>query len=100
MNETGENAFKQSATNQTVARITIADRIVGLVVGLLFIGLCTGIWLKPDLISGNVDKLGGPAIASALDLVWSRPVAIISGIIGLFVAWGSITRKTGAGPRR
>ncbi|MEI6808879.1 MAG: hypothetical protein WCN95_09150 [bacterium] len=98
MNQNEMSAFKRAAGKMKGAPVTVRDKVVGVVIGLVFIALCAGILLNPDLVSENATSIsgsGGQLMLRVIDIIWSRPTGAISGIIGLFVGWGSITRKTG-----
>lgn len=98
MKQTGESPFMQTAAKVKSEPVTFKDKIVGLAIGLVFIALCAGILLKPDLVTASAaitSGSAGPVVERILDTVWSAPVAIISGIIGLFTAWVAVTRKVG-----
>jgi len=81
--------------------ITAKDKIVGMIIAILLIALCVGVWLVPDLIpvdSLDVSGRGGRKIARFIHFIWSRPVGSIAGVIGLIVGWGAITKKVGEIP--
>jgi hypothetical protein len=72
-----------------------------MIIAILLIALCVGVWLVPDLIpvdSLDVSGRGGRKIARFIHFIWSRPVGSIAGVIGLIVGWGAITKKVGEIP--
>lgn len=81
--------------------VTAKDRVAGVVVALVFLGLCAAMMLWPDLglVPADYDPSGrgGRKVMGLLkiaEMVWSRPVGGIAGVLGLLIAFGSLTNKT------
>ena len=75
---------------------SLKDRLIGLVLAIAFIGLCAGIWLAPDLIGMDSAEYTGRTarkVAFFVNLLWSRPVGTIAGILGLLMVWGSFSKE-------
>jgi hypothetical protein len=83
--------------------VTAKDRVTGIVVALVLLGLGAAMILWPDLglVPADADPSGrgGRKVVGLLkiaEMVWSRPVGGIAGVLGLLVAFGSLTNKTKA----
>ena len=101
MEQNEQKSLEQIVEEIQKQPVTVKDQVVGFILSVLFIGLCVGTWLYPDLISidtGNFSGHGGRKIARILNFIWSRPVGTVAGIIGLLVGRGVLTQKVGSIP--
>lgn len=93
--------LNQNSGKAKVEPVTIKDKLFGLLFAAIFIGLCAAIWLKPDLVSNNeaaISESCGKVTTQVLEVLWSGPVGILAGLVGLFIGWGAITKKLGTLP--
>lgn len=101
MSETEGKSLEQKVDEIRSEPVTAKDKVIGVVIAVLFIALCVGVWAKPDLISLDTSEFsgrGGRTIARILNIIWSRPAGTIAGIVGLLVGWGALTKKVGELP--
>ena len=101
MSENEGKSLEQKVNEIRSEPITEKDKLIGVILAAVFIALCIGVWLKPDLISLDTSEFsgrGGRAIARILDVIWSRPAGTVAGILGLLVGWGALTKKVGEVP--
>jgi C4-dicarboxylate transporter len=81
--------------------ITAKDKAVGLLIAVVLLALCIGVWMKPDLIgvdSSDFTGRGGRKITRILNIIWSRPTGTVAGVFGLIIGWGALTKKVGSKP--
>lgn len=91
--------MEKTAAKPRSRPVTVRDKAIGLIIAALLLALCAGTWLKPDLVStlnaSRSSDPGGQDLARLLDILWSRPAGGVAGALGLFIAWGALTRKVG-----
>ena len=77
---------------------TVADRVQGVVIALVFGGLGVWMWVQPSLsLMGDetASGRGGRKVAGLLrlvDVVWSRPLAVILILLAVMVLFGALTK--------
>lgn len=77
---------------------TMADRVIGVLMGAGMIGLGVWMWVQPALILVGDEVAsgrGGRKVVGWLrliDLVWSRPLAVILFLLAAMVLWSSLMR--------
>ncbi len=78
--------------------LTAKEKTGAIVVAVVLIALCIGVWLLPDLIGVDTSELSarrGRGIARMLNFIWSRPVGTVAGVVGLLVGWSALKTKVG-----
>lgn len=75
---------------------SLKDKLVGVVLILVFLGVGIGMIVHPNLIPDDVDPSGRrtQGIINLIDIVWSRPVGVIAILLGLLMT-PSLFRKSG-----
>jgi hypothetical protein len=89
----------QQLLDETKKPLTMKDRIVGILIACILVGLCIAMWLKPDILGLHATDFtgrGGRTIATIIDLAWSRPVGAILGVVATLMIYGSFTKPGAA----
>lgn len=79
--------------------LTMKDRFVGVFIALVMFGLAAGMFIRPVLLGGAGDDLGGRktrGYINLIEMVWSRPVGGVLILLGLLVLFGALTKKSAA----
>jgi len=95
--ENNTQSLSDTLREESAKPLTMKDRIVGIVLALLFAGAGVGMLLSPDLFTFGDERptgRGGRMIAFLLEVLWSRPVGGVLVLLALLMIWGSITKKS------
>lgn len=77
-------------------KATLSERVGFIVFAIIFGLICTLIFLDPELVSidtSEMDGRKGRGIGNIINLLWSRPVGGILGLISLVLTWNAISGK-------
>jgi len=77
------------------------DRVVGLVLAIIFAGAGVAMILRPVIFTFDGDGPSGRRgrqIVTVIEWVWSRPVGAIAILLALLMIWGALTKKNPADP--
>jgi hypothetical protein len=90
------NKLSEELIEASKKPLTAKDRVVGIVIALVLIGLCIGMWIRPDILPVESSDLGrgGRRVVLIVEFVWSRGIGAILGLVGLLVIYGSLTKPS------
>ena len=83
---TNAGATVQNPTPVVQEPLTAKDRVVGALVALVFLGLAASMirWPVLPVSSGDVSASRTRGVVTVVELIWSRPVGVVLGLLGLF----------------
>ena len=107
MSDFNGKSFEQIVAEAREAKepVTLKDKLGSFLLAAVFIGLCVGMWMKPDLFSIDTSDLGNTrgvrklnGLLNIIDFFWSRPLGVILGLLGVSGLLSSFKMKVGEIP--
>jgi hypothetical protein len=101
--ESPRKALLEELAEESNEPMTMKDRIIGLLIAIILGGLAVGMWLTPEFLSISTTSTSGRGarkIAWLLEIIWSRPLAVIIALLAIMAIWGALTKKSGEKPEQ
>lgn len=98
---TGGPSLLEELTAANQEPMTFRDRIVGIGMALVMLGLAAWMFIRPVLLPVDTSDLSGrrgSRLVMLLDMAWSRPVGVVVALLALLVLWGSLTKRSSQEP--